>query len=466
MDKTPAPTPSGTDELRSLLESLVGQKAVLDVRLPELAVHVLGSSSGLGYSQLNELLLLLGFDRVDYSFFQFLVDGTTEYKDGVSFKSFDELRAAVERFRQIGLLQGNVKYAFKELSGNPEALAIQVDRMRPVPIERFAARHAPIRPIKAISPDLTYYLGYVIEGALNARLEANPEDTDALSEDRQRLAIVEMGKANHEAYLASDHLDVYVATSMRERHEYLAVNRLASEIFNHAELTPLNLRWFDPTQAYCKDRIDKGLAEALMLRRAKCTIYMAQETDTLGKDSELASTLAQGKSVIAFVPAVEPGYAKNLIDTLCDAYPKRSRIDLMLEQLKVFDAAAAWKDRTVRKWLDEPAAASEGEVEARLQAAVQKHYDSRYKMLRETHPLGIQVNLESGVANGVLVVRTVEACAKLVRAIVTRTMQFYTAEERGATVLRERISDCVFRLATHDLMLTNTFWNFYLEPSE
>jgi hypothetical protein len=32
-------------------------------------------SSGLGYSQLNELLLLLGFDRASHSFFQFLVVG-------------------------------------------------------------------------------------------------------------------------------------------------------------------------------------------------------------------------------------------------------------------------------------------------------------------------------------------------------------------------------------------------------
>ena len=100
----------------------------------------------------------------------------------------------------------------------------------------------------------------------------------------------------------SDHLDVYVATSMRKRHEFLAASRLTSEIFRHAELATLKLRWFDPTQAYCKDRVDKGLSEALMLRRALCTIYFAQESDTLGKDSELASTLAQGKTVIAFVP--------------------------------------------------------------------------------------------------------------------------------------------------------------------
>src|SRR5262249_34892876 len=150
--------------------------------------------------------------------------------------------------------------------------------------------------------------------------------------------------------------------------------------------------------------------------------YLAQETDTLGKDSELASTLAQGKSVIAFVPAVEAGYAKQLVEELKQAYPDRHPVDLMLEQLQIFDPTAAWMDASGRRWLDDRVAAPEADVEARLQSAIQKHYDSRYKLLRESHPLGIQVNLASGVANGVLVVRTVDACAKLVRCIVTRTL--------------------------------------------
>lgn len=90
----------------------------------------------------------------------------------------------------------------------------------------------------------------------------------------------------------------------------------------------------------------------------------------------------------------------------------------------------------------------------------------RANTLRETHPLGVQVNLATGVANGVLVVRTVDACAALVRRIMTATLDFTVSEENGATVLRERISGCVFRIATGDVMLTNAFWNFYLDPSE
>jgi hypothetical protein len=69
-------------------------------------------------------------------------------------------------------------------------------------------------------------------------------------------------------------------------------------------LAGLNLRHIDPTQAFTKDRVDKGLVESLMLKRAKCMVYSVQDTDTLGKGSELAATLAQGKPVIAYVPAV------------------------------------------------------------------------------------------------------------------------------------------------------------------
>ncbi len=42
-----------------------------------------------------------------------------------------------------------------------------------------------------------------------------------------------------------------------------------------------------------------------MLKRARCTVYSVQDTDTLGKDSELASTFAQGKPVIAYIPDLD-----------------------------------------------------------------------------------------------------------------------------------------------------------------
>lgn len=103
---------------------------------------------------------------------------------------------------------------------------------------------------------------------------------------------------------------------------------------------------------------------------------------------------------------------------------------------------------------------------ARLQEQITRHYNQRAKTLRESHPLGIQVNLATGVANGVLVVRNVYDCARLVKAIVTRTLVFDLINEDGFLALQERISGSVYRVCTYDMMLTNSFWNFYLEPQE
>jgi hypothetical protein len=259
---------------------------------------------------------------------------------------------------------------------------------------------------------------------------------------------------------------VYVATSMRERHEYLFVNRVGNQIFNHESLRALNLRWFDPTQAYCPERIDKGLAEALMLKRAKCTIYLAQESETLGKDSELASTLAQGKPVIAYIPQGTEEEVGLLLEDLKKIYPEKSDTTIMLDQLKVFNPRLAWESEEVRRWLEDSNAADQSRVRERLNREVQNTYNRSADTLKEKHPLGIQVNLNSGVANGVLVVRTIKDCAELVRRVVLRKMEFEVKHKKREgnryTLLREKISGCVFRVVSGDEMLTNVFWNFYL----
>ena len=253
---------------------------------------------------------------------------------------------------------------------------------------------------------------------------------------------------------------------MRARHEFISIGRTVGQIFENEHLAPLNLRWFDPTQAYCSNRIDKGLAEALMLRRASCTIYLAQESDTLGKDSELASTLAQGKPVIAFVPEVDPTYLKAYFRALEEAEPHKTRMDHLLDQLRLFEPGAAWSDQDVREWCQTPESAPRDLVENRVYDKIKAHYDGRARTLRETHPLGVQVNLGTGVANGVLVVRTPADCAALVRGILTRSLELLLEDTPEYTVLREARSRSIFRVMTTDAMLTNTFWNFYLDPAE
>ncbi len=458
-----------TDTIFDLIGKLTGQECPLSGRkVPKIAAELLGDPErGIGHGQFNELLLTLGYDRVSHSFFQYLVDGKTKYKSGAAFRTLDELRAGVDRFRKLSmLLYGNVKFGFKRLSPDQDellrALSFLVKRSK----QSFKDRHLPIHPIERISGERTYYLGYFIRDELRRRLDENPQDPVAIQEEKIRQETVEIGKRNHEAYLVSDHLDVYVATSMRERHEYQMVHKLTHDIFMHPVLKDLQLRYFDPTQSYCTDREDKGLAEALMLKRAKCTIYFAQESDTLGKDSELASTLAQGKPVIAYVPDPPSDYAEKLLDELKLAYPTKEKRELLLEQLRLFASEAAWKDREVREWIEAADTYDVTVATKRLQQAINQHYDRRAKTLRVTHPLGIQVNLNTGVANGVLVVRQVDHCAELVRRVVQGELELEIEEgdKNGMKYLylKEKLSNCIFRVVTGDKMLTNSFWNFYL----
>ena len=457
-------------ELVELLQALAGQKPPLPAQDVQHAItHLEGRA--IGYSQLNELLLLMGFDRVSRAFFQYLVDGTTDYSPGSAITSVEDLHDGVDRFRTMAiLLFGNVKFGFKTLSRDIEQLQSWLSVLDPIPDAEYTARHEGVYPIENIAPEDTYYLGYVIEGDLKRRLQENPRDPVARAEEDKRTTIVGVGRRNHNAYLTSDHLDVYVATSMRERHEYLQISELGRQIFRHPRILDLKLRWFDPTQAYCKDRIDKGLAEALMLKRAKCTVYLVQETDTLGKDSELASTLAQGKPVIAFVPHVQRGYAAAVIASLRAIYPGRSDAELVLDQLKIFDPRAPWTDPTIRRWLETPQSPPMSDPIEYLENVMRQQYDRRAALLNESHPLGIQVNLATGVANGVLLARTVDQCAELIRRIVTRCLEFEIDKKvidgQEYLLLRESVSRSIFRVVTGDPMLMNSFWNFYLEPDD
>ncbi len=406
-----------------LLEELSGEPVPFSKEIENADVLIGAGDKALGYSQLNELLLLGGLDRITHEFFGYLINGKPFYTAGMGFESLDELEAGIRRFRIMALLTyGNVKFAFKSLSRDVDLLQADLAKQEPPEMETFLRRHEPILPVQHIPPEDTYLTGYLIGEELNARLD-DPEDREAKELAAKRERIVQVALRNHSAYLASDHLDVYVATSMRSRNEFMAIGRTVKQVFDHEALADLKLRWFDPTQAYCQNRIDKGLAEGLMLRRAACTIYLAQESDTLGKDSELASTLAQGKPVIAFVPQIDDSYFLEHIGTLLAADSRKTRREHLLDQLRLFDPGAAWEEAEVRGWCEAPATIVEEKLEQRVKERIKQRYDYRAKTLKETHPLGIQVNLGTGVANGVLVVRSIPDCANLVR-ILTRSLLF------------------------------------------
>jgi hypothetical protein len=463
------------EKLLELIQKLVGERvSVRCNRFTEL--EFFKDNNGLGHSQFNEILLLLGFDRITQSFFQYLVNQEILYEPGSAIKSLSQLEEGITAFRKIAiLLYANVKYGFKELARDANELEYQLLTLAPINVKEFSKRHLPVLSIDHIKPEETYLLGYKIRDKLLEDIKNNPEDLDLKSLDKRRLEIIEVGKRNQISYLTSDHLDVYVATSMRLRHEFISVSRTVQQLECQKIIKDLSLRLFDPTQAYCENRIDKGLSEGLMLKRAKCTVYLVQESDTLGKDSELASTLAQGKPVIAIVPDGNEDFVKNQMALFKESYPSSSDKTIILELLKIYDPTLAWstndEGKIIRNYINDHSVISDDQILNILYTKAKKHYDDRYKTLVKSHPLGIQVDLETGVATGVLVVRDIESCAKLIRSHVLRIVDYDIYEsidnDTEYTYLREKISGCVYRVITGDPVLTNAFWNFYLnEPSE
>lgn len=110
--------------------------------------------------------------------------------------------------------------------------------------------------------------------------------------DLERMAATQaIAQQNLAHYLSADYLDLYVATSMRSDADFVSVNRFVTALFKHDAVRVLKLRYFNPTQSWIDDRVAKGLVEALMLKRASLTIYMAQKEDTFGKDSEASVAL-------------------------------------------------------------------------------------------------------------------------------------------------------------------------------
>jgi hypothetical protein len=301
---------------------------------------------------------------------------------------------------------------------------------------------------------------------------------DELNDAQQRAT------NNQDIYLTWDHMDVYFATSMRKRWEFEDLYDFVSNLMVTPELAELNLRYFDPTQSFTPSRIDKGLVEALMLKRAKCTVYSVQDTDTLGKDSELAATLAQGKPVIAYVPMVD-------IDKRASALSRedpptiRERLSFLAYADTAFASSINAEDMSFIRgfkaleefdqvWRSLPDANLTNRFRAENKPAIDRLckilaasekclYDGRASTLKDYHPLGLQVHLETGVAQGVLVVRTVPECASLLRRVLTNDLEFIVEDSPRDRIwyLKERSSGSVYRVVTQDAKLTNCFWNYY-----
>lgn len=77
---------SQTDKIKGLLERFAGKPGREECCGFDF-VKIKADNLDIGYSQFNELLLLLGFDRITKSCFQFLVDQKTDYKESSKISS-------------------------------------------------------------------------------------------------------------------------------------------------------------------------------------------------------------------------------------------------------------------------------------------------------------------------------------------------------------------------------------------
>ncbi len=491
-------------------------------------------------SQFNELLLLVNKDRLELPFFLYFFTQKCRVK-GIAAAVSRFQQAAMLRY-------GNFIWAYRTLSRIKERSALMLELgefgLQPnAELKRLKSRRSKLLEIDSVDREQTVLLGYLSSVDIAAdkerseflkRVEAvlGPKATlgslrsavakfarpdaradllglvakfarirntnsmerfrDFLDESAVRIeanratleSVQSRGRRNQEIYLTWDHMDIYFATSMRKPWEFRDLYDFIKQLMSTRRLKQLKLRHFDPTQSFTPHRINKGLLEALMLKRAKCTVYSVQDADTLGKDSELAATLAQGKPVVAYVPEVH--VQKRSIEL------SKEEPTTILERLKFVLYADESFSRNVssadyefvrgldeekladsRIWRSVPDSDATSEIRRRFRqeirrlcdiiaSAEKRIYDVRAGTLRQFHPLALQVNLDTGVANGVLVVREVEQCSRLLWNIVTRTMDFELEEDGDLWYLRERISNCVYRVVTKDRKLSNCFWNFYL----
>jgi len=141
-----------------------------------------------------------------------------------------------------------------------------------------------------------------LDDVLDASLPNEGELTRRFEEQFGRFyAARQRASRNTELYLSMvNDLDVYVATSMRNRQNFRDMADACELIFGDERLANLHLRYFDPTMSAAKGHEDKGLIECLMVKCAKVLVYCEGEKESYGKDAEAAMALSLGKPVIFY----------------------------------------------------------------------------------------------------------------------------------------------------------------------
>ena len=153
------------------------------------------------------------------------------------------------------------------------------------------------------------------DDVLDARLSNEDDVNRRFDEQFEKFyAARHMATRNTELYLSMvNDLDVYVATSMRNRQNFRDMASTCERIFRDPRLEQFHLRYFDPTMSAARGHEEKGLIECLMVKCAKVVIYTEGEKESYGKDAEAAMALSLGKPVIFYCDkGVKTGFYRDV----------------------------------------------------------------------------------------------------------------------------------------------------------
>ena len=307
------------------------------------------------------------------------------------------------------------------------------------------------------------------------------------------------GVQNTLTYLALHDVDIYIATSMRDPHHFTNNHAFVTQLFKESELAEWHLRYFDPTQSYVPDRIQKGLIECLMIKRARVIVYNAQERDTFGKDAEAAVALAQGKPVVVYVARLFPkvprmadlyrvvdSATRTDKDSLLGALargkfidnedegtlgaPEKSILDciefavtkVVNESLKE-DEAHIVEAELVRHGYEPPKGATPRKLIEEA-SDLAKSLEQRAFTFRDIHPLSLQTSPSDGVARGVIVTRSIDETAMVLRGLLVGGMEYEIVDGDVRWSLLEKGTRSTIRVVSKDAILTTAFWCEWEDP--
>lgn len=354
----------------------------------------------LTHEDLNKLLLCRDQNKVARSFFEYFFGSDP-------LTAVEQFEKCVEKFRMKALcVYGNFQYAFRSFRQRENLKQLMREKgFESLSEDEFLSGREETPVLDNIDDQDRWMVGQISCAQEIARLEKAKGAKYAEQVKNRANTVRETAKVNLRKYLTWDYLDVYMATSMREPNDYQKMAQFVRRVFSHDLLKRLKLRYFDPTLCYTTDIVGAGLLEGLMLKRARALVYHAGESDSFGKDSELAAMLAQGKPAIVYVEKVasdDPRYDK---------------------------------------------------------------LEGRFEQFDQMHPLSLQSALNTGVAQGVMVVRDLDKCGHLLYDVLLHNVETELEEDQFSVRLRlaknKYDSDSTIRVATKDTLLNRSFWNYY-----